>query len=66
MNIQTAIVLLVLAALLVLALRSLKKSHDEGNCTGCTQDGCAGHGDGGACPSVEHALDEVDRRLGQR
>lgn len=64
MNIQTAIVLLILAVLLFAALRSLKKSHDKGQCTGCAQDGCSGHEEGGACPSVAHALDEVERRLG--
>ncbi len=64
MNVQTAIVLLILAALLFLALRSIKKSKDEGKCTGCTEEGCAGHEDGGTCPSVARALDEVNRKLG--
>lgn len=64
MNVQTAIVLLILAALLFLALRSIKKSKDAGKCTGCSEEGCTGHEDGGACPSVARALDEVNRRLG--
>lgn len=64
MNVQTGIVLLILAALLFLALRSIKKSKDAGKCTGCTEEGCTGHEGGGACPSVARALDEVNRKLG--
>lgn len=66
MNVQTAVVLLILAALLFLALRSLKRSKDAGKCTGCTQDGCAGHEEGQACSSVARALDEVERKLGDK
>ena len=59
-------VLIVLAALLFLALRALKRGTDKGHCTGCNEQGCSGHPQDGACPSVSKALDDIDRKLGPR
>lgn len=64
MNPQTAVVLIVLALLLFAAVRAIWKSNRSGHCSGCSEEGCAGHGAQGACPSVSKALDEVDRKLG--
>ena len=66
MNIQTVVVLVVLAALLGLAVRSMWRSNRAGRCSGCNEEGCSGHGSGQECPSVAKALDEVDRKLGPR
>ena len=66
MNPQTVAVLIVLAALLFLALRALKRGTDKGHCTGCNEQGCSGHPQDGACPSVSKALDDIDRKLGTR
>ncbi len=64
MNPQTLVVLIVLAALLFLAVRYIKRSGGDGHCTGCNEEGCSGHGVAGSCPSVGKALDDVDRKLG--
>ena len=66
MNPQTVAVLIVLAALLFLALRALKRGTDKGHCAGCNEQGCSGHPQDGACPSVSKALDDIDRKLGPR
>ena len=64
MNPQTLAVLIVLAALLFLALRALKRGADKGHCSGCNEQGCGGHPQDGVCPSVGKALDDIDRKLG--
>ena len=51
MNPQTVAVLIVLAALLFLALRALKRGTDKGHCAGCNEQGCSGHPQDGACPA---------------
>ena len=66
MNPQTVAALIVLAALLFLALRAFKRGTDKGHCTGCNEQGCSGHPQDGACPSVSKALDDIDRKLGPR
>lgn len=66
MNPQTIVVLIVLAALLFLAIRAIRRGAGEGHCSDCNEQGCSGHGRAGACPSVSKALDEVDRRLGSQ
>ena len=64
MNPQTLAVLIVLAALLFLAVRYIKRSKGDGHCAGCNEEGCSGHGVDGTCPSVDKALGDIDRKLG--
>ena len=63
MNAPTVVVLLVVAALFALAVRSIVKKRRGGGCAGCSEDSC-GHAAGDACPSALRALADVEARLG--
>ncbi len=64
MNASTVIVLLVIAALLALAIRSLVKGRRSGKCLGCSEEGCSGAGTVDACPATVRALADVEAKLG--
>ena len=64
MNAPTVVVLLVVATLFVLAVRSIVKKRRGGGCAGCSEDSCSGHAAGDACPSALRALADVEARLG--
>lgn len=68
MNVSTIVVLAVVAALVVLAVRSLVKKRKAGGCAGCSEASCcsAHKGPGEACPAARRALADVEARLGPR
>lgn len=65
LNLSTVVVLLVVAALFGLAVRSIVRQRKGGRCGGCSEKSCPGHGDGGACPSVARAMADVEAKLGK-
>lgn len=69
MNIPSLVVLLVIAALFALAVRHIVRQSRAGACGGCGEKSCPSRGgarEGGACPSVQRSLEEVEARLGPR
>ncbi len=64
MNAPTVVVLLVIAALLALAIRSLVKGRRSGKCVGCSEESCGGAGTVDACPATLRALADVEAKLG--
>lgn len=65
MNFATVIVLLVIAACVVLAMRAMLRDKKDGHCAGCTDTSCGGSSDGAPCPSVARAMADVDAKLGK-
>ncbi len=63
-NVSTIAVLIVVAVLLALALRSIVKGRKKGKCPGCSEEFCTGHGVDGTCPTMGRALADVEARLG--
>lgn len=66
MNPATVVVLLIVAVLFALAVRSMWKSSRVDTCAGCSGDGCSvGRGAGeGPCPAALRALADVEAQLG--
>ena len=64
MNIPTIVVLVILAALLGIAIRSMLRSSKDGHCNGCSNEGCGGAGTVDACPATQRALADLEARLG--
>ena len=57
------LVLAVVAALFVLAVRAIVRSRKDG-CSGCgSADACSAHVTGGPCPAARDMLRNVERKL---
>jgi len=66
LNAPSVIVLLVVAALLFLALRSILKRGKGGSaCSCCSAQCCPGPKHGRPCPSAQRAAAQVDSQLDQ-
>lgn len=64
MNAPTIVVLVIVAVLLALAVRSIVRSQKNDRCSGCSNEGCGGASSVDSCPVTQRAMADIEARLG--